>query len=101
LARIEPVQRQLRFTKEACVQLSALEADIQRKGLHRQVLKTLGLLEANTRHPGLHTHEYESLTGANGERVWEAYAQNATPERTVPFSIATLMRERTRGARRS
>ncbi len=73
------MQRELRFTNEACAQLRALGADIHKKGLHRQVLKTLGLLEANTRHPGLHTHEYESLTGANGERVWEAYAQNATP----------------------
>jgi hypothetical protein len=48
------------------------------KGLHKQVLKTLGLLELNTRHPGLHSHEYQSLTGANGERVWKAYAQNET-----------------------
>jgi hypothetical protein len=42
-------------------------------------MKTLGLLELNTRHPGLHTHEFRSLEGANGERVWEAYAQNKTP----------------------
>jgi len=73
------MQRQLRFTEEAAAQLKALEADPGKKGLHRQVLKTLGLLEINPRHPGLHTHEYSSFAGPSGERVWEAYAQNNTP----------------------
>ena len=73
------MQRQLRFTDEAAGQLGKLSADPAKKGLHRQVLKTLGLLELNTRHPGLNTHEYQSLTGVGGERVWEAYAQNQTP----------------------
>lgn len=27
----------------------------------------------------LQTHEYDSLVACNGERVWEAYAQNKTP----------------------
>jgi len=69
----------LRFTDESCGQLKALAADPAKRGLHKQVLKTLGLLELNIRHPGLNTHEYQSLVGANGERVWEAYAQNQTP----------------------
>lgn len=73
------MQRPLRFTREAEAQLRAMGADHSRKGLHKQVLKTLGLLELNTRHPRLHTHEYQSLAGANGERVWEAYAQNEAP----------------------
>jgi hypothetical protein len=73
------VQRQLRFTDEADAQLKALAADPAKSGLNKQVLKTLGLLELNPRHPGLQTHEYTSLAGANGERVWEAYAQNNTP----------------------
>jgi hypothetical protein len=73
------VQRRLRFAHEAEVQLKALRANTSAKGLHKQVLKTLALLELNTRHPGLHAHEYQSLVGANGERIWEAYAQNDTP----------------------
>jgi hypothetical protein len=73
------VQRQLRFTDEADAQLKALAADPAKSGLNKQVLKTLGLLELNPRHPGLQTHEFTSLAGANGERVWEAYAQNNTP----------------------
>ena len=36
-------------------------------------------METNLRHPGLHTHEFESLTGANGAKVFEAYAENRTP----------------------
>ena len=73
------MKRPLRFTNEAEALLRALGADSSKKGIHRQVLKTLGLLELNTRHPGLHTHEYQSLTGANGGRIWEAYVQNETP----------------------
>jgi len=73
------LQRALRFTDEATHQLEALEKDLAKKGLHKQVLKTLGLLEMNTAHPGLKTHEFSSLKGAGNERVWEAYAQNKTP----------------------
>jgi len=73
------VQRQLRFTDEADRQLKELEASPAQNGLLKQVQKTLGLLETNVRHPGLHTHEYQSLRGSKGERVWEAYAQNQIP----------------------
>ncbi len=73
------MQRQLRFTDESAGQLRALSADPAKRGLHKQILKTLGLLELNTRHPSLKTHEYHSLEGVKGERVWEAYAQNRTP----------------------
>lgn len=72
------MQRQLRFTDEAAGQLRSLEKAPAKQGLYKQVLKTLGLLEVNTSHPGLNTHEFSSLRGVNGERVWEAYAQNRT-----------------------
>ncbi len=73
------MQRQLRFTDESAGQLKVLATDPARRGIYKQVLKTLGLLELNIRHPGLNTHEYQSLEGLKGERVWEAYAQNQTP----------------------
>ncbi len=73
------MQRKLRFTNEAAGQLEALGKNPAKKGLYRQVLKTLGLLEVNPAHPGLKTHEFSSLKGVNNERVWEAYAQNRTP----------------------
>jgi len=72
------VQRQLRFTDESAGQIRALATDPARRGLYKQVLKTLGLFELNIRHPGLNTHEYQSLEGVKGERVWEAYAQSQT-----------------------
>lgn len=46
---------------------------------HQKVLKTLGLIETNLRHPSLNTHKYESLAGVNGEEVFEAYVENKTP----------------------
>jgi hypothetical protein len=73
------VQRHLRFTHEAEMQLKALSADSAAKGLRKQVLTTLGLRELNTRHPGLRTHEYQSMAGISGERIWDAYSQNDTP----------------------
>ena len=73
------MQRQLHFTDEADEQLTTLESNPAKTGLLKQVRKTLALLESNPRHPGLHTHEYESIAGADGERIWEAYAQNKTP----------------------
>ena len=44
----------------------------------KAVEKTLGFL-ANPRHPGLHTHEFTSLHGPEGEKIFEAYAQQNTP----------------------
>ena len=73
------MRRELRFTNEAAARLRALESDPSKKGVYPQVLKTLGLLEIEPQHPGLNTHEYSSLRGAEGERVWEACAQNPTP----------------------
>ena len=69
----------LLLTPEAERNLAALEAD---KGLAKRlkaVRKTLGLMETNLRHPSLNTHEFSSLTGAGGEKVFEAYAENRTP----------------------
>jgi hypothetical protein len=69
----------LLFTPEAERNLAAIEGD---KGLAkglRAVRKTLGLMESNLRHPSLKTHQFESLKGANGEKVFEAYAENRTP----------------------
>ncbi len=51
------------------------------EGLFKQVQKTLKLLREDTRHPGLQTHEFDSLDHPykKGEKVFEAYAQNKTP----------------------
>ena len=73
------MRRRLRFTPTADGQLTALEASPAKASRLAQVRKALGFLEVNPEHPGLHTHEFTSLTGAHGEKVFEAYAQNQTP----------------------
>lgn len=53
----------------------------KQEGLFKQVAKTVRLLMANPRHPGLRTHEFHSLIhpfDPNG-KVFEAYAQHRTP----------------------
>ncbi|MGH3722177.1 MAG: hypothetical protein ACRDRI_25725 [Pseudonocardiaceae bacterium] len=46
----------------------------------KKVRKTLRLLrDVGPGHPGLNSHKYQSLTGPNGEEVWESYVENNTP----------------------
>lgn len=55
-----------------------LENDPSKAPVCKQVHKALGFLELNPNHPGLNCHEFTSLAGINGEKVFEAYAQNKT-----------------------
>jgi hypothetical protein len=70
---------ELLFTPRADADLSELETDPAKKAVLKAVQKTLGLMEVNLRHPSLHTHEFTSLNGPKGEKVFEAYAQNKAP----------------------
>ena len=67
----------LKFTSEAKNSLESLKKDDPKK--HKKVLKTLGLMEVNLRHPSLNTHKYNSISGPNGEEIFEAYVENKTP----------------------
>jgi mRNA-degrading endonuclease RelE of RelBE toxin-antitoxin system len=71
------VNFRLLFTTEAKEALAKLQQTDSKK--YQKVLKTLGLMETNLRHPGLNTHKYESLSGPNGEEIFEAYVENKTP----------------------
>jgi hypothetical protein len=73
------MQRKLVFASAAKAHWLALEKSPMQTGLRDQVRKALGYLEVDPHHPGLRTHEFTSLSGVNGERVFEAYAQNNTP----------------------
>ena len=73
------MNRKLRFTPAAEAALRELERDVHRAELLKQVRKTLGLLETNPRHLSLQTHEFQSLKGPSGEKVFEAYVQSRTP----------------------
>ena len=71
---------ELIFTPQADSDLREIEKNPTKRGILKAVRKTLGLLEINLRHPSLQTHEFTSLKGPNGEKVFEAYAQQKTPE---------------------
>jgi len=46
----------------------------------RKVRKALRLLrEVGPRHPGLHSHDYQSILGPGGKTLWESYVENRTP----------------------
>jgi len=60
-------------------QLVKLEKSPDKLSEFKAVRKALGLMENNLKHKSLCTHKYDSLTGPNGEDVFEAYAENNTP----------------------
>ena len=69
----------LRFTPEAGKQLSELENNPSKKVACKPVRKCLGYMETNLRHNSLQTHEFTSMKGPKGEKVFESYAQHKTP----------------------
>ncbi len=69
----------LLFTEQASDDLDLLENNQHLKKRLKAVRKALGYLETNPKHPGLNTHKFTSLQGADGEIVFEAYAENNTP----------------------
>jgi hypothetical protein len=67
------------LTDEAKNQLERLRKD---KGLEKRynaVKKAIRFLSENPRHKSLKTHEFTSLTGPKGEKIFEAYAEQSTP----------------------
>lgn len=67
------------LSEEADEQFTALENALDHQIQFKAIRKTLGLMETNLRHPSLNTHEFTSLKGPKGEKVFESYAQNKTP----------------------
>lgn len=71
------MQFSLVYSDDANETLDRLEVENTRKSA--KVLKALGYMQTNLKHPGLHTHEYDARTGNKGEKVYEAYVENHTP----------------------
>jgi hypothetical protein len=69
---------ELQWTDEAKATYKLLKDNPSEKARCRAVKKTLKLLAVNPRHPSLQTHPFLSLNGPNGEKVFEAYAQQKT-----------------------
>ena len=74
------MNRELRFSLEADEQLKHIENTPALKGVLNQVRKTLGYLETNLKAKFLQSHEFESLTRRYKRKVFEAYAQQHTPD---------------------
>jgi hypothetical protein len=70
---------ELEWTKEAEETYNVLKGDASQKKRYKAVKKTIKFLAINPRHNSLQTHEYLSLRGPNGEKVFEAYAEQNTP----------------------
>jgi len=71
--------RELIFTPIADQQYETLLNNPAKKGVLKQVQKTLKLLETNIRHQSLKTHKYSSFKGFKGEEVFGAYVQHKRP----------------------
>jgi hypothetical protein len=70
----------LLYTREAEKVIEDLKSKQQHNTKLRKVRKALRLLEqAGPRHPGLHSHDYQSVPGPDGATLWESYAENKTP----------------------
>ena len=67
------------FTPTAKANLKELKATANLKKRFKAVSKALKFLQENPKHPSLQTHEYISLRGPMGEKVFEAYAEQNTP----------------------
>jgi hypothetical protein len=67
------------LTPEAEENLKHLKTNKSLEKRYKAAVKALKFLADNPRHLGLRTHAYESLSGPNGEKVFEAYAEQKTP----------------------
>lgn len=69
----------LSFTPTAKQDLKELKESSHLEKRFKAVSRALKYLQENPRHPGLQTHKFSSLSGPNGEEVFEAYAEQDTP----------------------
>jgi hypothetical protein len=70
---------ELEWTKEAEETYYLLKGNVSQEKRYKAVKKTIQFLAKNPRHNSLQTHEFLSLKGPNGEKVFEAYAEQNTP----------------------
>ena len=70
---------ELEWTDEAKASYIRLKSDASQKKRYKAGKKTIRLLAENPRHRSLQTHQFFSLEGPNGEKVFETYAEQKTP----------------------
>ncbi|MDP2918964.1 MAG: hypothetical protein Q8O43_01930 [Dehalococcoidia bacterium] len=64
------------YRSEADFNLLKSEPSLSKR--YKAVKKTIELLASNPRHNSLRAHEFSSLKGPEGEKVFEAYAEQST-----------------------
>jgi hypothetical protein len=69
----------LSFTPSAKEDLRLLKEAPNLQKRYKAVRKSLQFLITNSKHPSLRTHQYHSLRGPDGEKIFEAYAEQDTP----------------------
>ena len=67
------------WTVQARQQLELWRETRGQQRRYQAVVKAIRLLVADPKHPSLEGHEFTSLRGPGGERVFEAYVAPATP----------------------
>ena len=70
---------ELEWTDQAKEVYNRLKGNPSQKIRYNAVKKTIKYLSENPHHNSLQTHPFLSLEGPNGEKVFEAYAQQNTP----------------------
>ncbi|OGO20229.1 MAG: hypothetical protein A2Z15_01215 [Chloroflexi bacterium RBG_16_50_11] len=70
---------ELEWTEAAAETYHLLQVDASQQKRCKAVKKTIQFLAENPRHHSLQTHEFLSFKGPNGEKVFEAYAEQNTP----------------------
>lgn len=70
---------ELEWADKAKETYNSLKGDASQKKRYNVVKKTLMFLAVNPRHNSLQCHPFESLSGPNKEKVFEAYAEQNTP----------------------
>ncbi|MBN1190117.1 MAG: hypothetical protein JXA46_10225 [Dehalococcoidales bacterium] len=67
------------WTHQSQSDYNRLKSDPALQKRYQAVKKTIQLLASDPRHNSLQTHEFTSLKGLHGEKVFEAYAEQNTP----------------------
>jgi hypothetical protein len=69
----------LNFTPTARQALKGLKTNPALEKRFKAVKKSLVFLQENPKHKSLQTHQYYSIKGPGGEKIFEAYAEQDTP----------------------
>jgi hypothetical protein len=57
----------------------SLKADASKEKQYKTFKKAIIQLAKDPKYPGLQSHEFTSLKGPKGEKIFESYAENNTP----------------------